>query len=198
MDNISENVYADFLGQEVIPDTYSSLQRGSSRVCQIILRLQYSQKNHQPSSQNTDKSTYIWNKKYLPIHYNVAWYIFSTMVALKPRGLTWQNHTPTHTFPVSTEMFFSHGHYLPQYLNIDDLQLSFSKEFRLSSVLMTFASFCLASEDDNKVQDFAKGKGAVAENGFFFHLGLRNLWAIANCHLMIIVQTDLNWSILSI
>ena len=48
----------------------------------------------------------IWNKKYLPIHYNVAWYIFSTMVALKPRGLTWQNHTPTHTFPVSTEMFF--------------------------------------------------------------------------------------------
>ena len=48
----------------------------------------------------------IWNKKYLPIHYNVAWYIFSTMVALKPRGLTWQDHTPTHTFPVSTEMFF--------------------------------------------------------------------------------------------
>ena len=40
-------------------------------------------------------------------------------------------------------MFFSHGHYLPQYLNIDDLQLSFSKEFRLSSVLVTFVSFCL-------------------------------------------------------
>ena len=88
--------------------------------------------------------------------------------------------------------FLRPPNYLPQYHNIDDLQLSFSKEFRLSSVLMTFASFCLASEDDNKVQDFAKGKGAVAENGFFFHLGLRNLWAIANCHLMIIVQTDLN------
>ena len=36
MDNISDSVYADFLGQDVITDTYSSLQRGSSRVCQII------------------------------------------------------------------------------------------------------------------------------------------------------------------
>ena len=80
----------------------------------------------------TVKST-IWNKKYLPIHYNVAWYIFSIMVALKPRGLTWQNHTPPHTFPVSSEMFFLMAIIC---LIIDDL--SFSKEFRLSSVLMTF------------------------------------------------------------
>ena len=69
-------------------------------------------------------------------------YFFSKK-SMTRRPMSWQNHTPTHTFPVSTEMFFSHGHYLPQYLNIDDLQLSFSKEFRLSSVLMTFVSFCL-------------------------------------------------------
>ena len=36
MDNIDESIYTNFLGQEVIPDTYSSLQRGSSRVCPII------------------------------------------------------------------------------------------------------------------------------------------------------------------
>ena len=35
-------------------------------------------------------------------------------------------------------MFFSYGHYLPPYLNIDDLQLSFSKEFRCADDICIF------------------------------------------------------------
>ena len=34
MDNIDDSVYANFLDQEIIADTYSSLQRGTSRVRQ--------------------------------------------------------------------------------------------------------------------------------------------------------------------
>ena len=39
MDNIDDSVYANFLDQEIIADTYSSLQRGTSRVRQHILAL---------------------------------------------------------------------------------------------------------------------------------------------------------------
>ena len=42
MDNIDDSVYANFLDQEIIADTYSSLQRGTSRVRLHILAL-YSQ-----------------------------------------------------------------------------------------------------------------------------------------------------------
>ena len=36
MDNIDDSVYANFLDQEIIADTYSSLQRGTSRVRQHL------------------------------------------------------------------------------------------------------------------------------------------------------------------
>ena len=58
MDNIDDSVYANFLDQEIIADTYSSLQRGTSRVRQHILAL-YSQCTVFKNPMNTSKTFHI-------------------------------------------------------------------------------------------------------------------------------------------
>ena len=147
----------------------------------------------------TVKST-IWNKKYLPIHYNVAWYIFSTMVALKPRGLTWQDHTPTHTFPVSTEMFFLMAIIC---LNISILTICNWVFLRNSACPVCWWHlhlFVWPAKMTTRFRTSQRAKAQLQKMAFFSILvwGTSGPLPIANCHLMIIVQTDLNWSILSI
>ena len=58
MDNIDDSVYANFLDQEIIADTYSSLQRGTSRVRQHILAL-YSHCTVFKNPMNTSKTFHI-------------------------------------------------------------------------------------------------------------------------------------------